>query len=58
MDDTVEKKVEGMAEAIIEEDQQRRAQDLVSTPDEYVASVSDMLRRTCLILPPSGRTGT
>lgn len=31
MEDTVEKKVEGMAETIIEEDQQRRAQDLVST---------------------------
>ncbi|KAI0724988.1 cwf18 pre-mRNA splicing factor-domain-containing protein [Fomitopsis betulina] len=28
MEDTVEKKVEGMAEAVIEEDQQRRAQDL------------------------------
>lgn len=32
MEDTVEKKVEGMAEAVIEEDQQRRAQDLVSVP--------------------------
>ncbi|EPT04081.1 hypothetical protein FOMPIDRAFT_1114933 [Fomitopsis schrenkii] len=28
MEDTVEKKVEGLADAIIEEDQQRRAQDL------------------------------
>lgn len=31
MEDTVEKKVEGLAEAIIAEDAERRAQDLVST---------------------------
>jgi coiled-coil domain-containing protein 12 len=33
MDDTVEKNVQGVAEAIVAEDEERRAQDLVRTID-------------------------
>jgi coiled-coil domain-containing protein 12 len=36
MEDTVEKKIEGVAEAVVAEDEERRAQELVSQKDSYV----------------------
>lgn len=38
MEDAVEKKVEGLAERIIEEDSEKRAQELVSVPLRHECS--------------------
>lgn len=57
--DTVEKNVEGLAEQIIKEDAERRAQDLVSPRWSVAHPVSDMFHyRICTTLLPKGRTGT
>ena len=41
MEDTVEKKVEGLAEQIIAEDAEKRQQDLVSYPFSFGRSLTD-----------------
>lgn len=58
MEDTVEKKVDGLAEQIIAEDAERRAQELVG--HVHVLSggpVAQLQCRICSTLPPNGLIG-
>lgn len=57
MEDTVEKKVEGLAQAIIAEDKERRAQELVRQPIHSPLSHTDILRRIYLTLHQNAPTG-
>lgn len=57
--DTVEKRVDGLAEQIIKEDEERRAQDLVRVVSLYVMQHANMnTLRTCTILHPNVLIGT
>ncbi len=55
MEDTVEKNVEGIAEKIIAEDEQKRAQELVSLCSGYSALLT--CYRTCSTLHRKDPTG-
>lgn len=56
--ETVEKQVEGMAENIIAEDEEKRAQELVHIHLQPLAIQTDKWHRTCSTSLPKDRTGT
>ena len=59
MEDTVEHQVAGLAEKIIAEDAERRAQDLVRPITlPQLGTFQACLGRTCSTLHQNGRTGT
>lgn len=60
-ENTVEKEVEGLAEAIVAEDEERRAEELVSGCFWWILfelQLTRVLRRTCSTSSPSARIGT
>jgi ABC-type uncharacterized transport system ATPase subunit len=59
MEDAVEKNIEGLAEQIIQEDSEKRAQELVSHCQFlYVRNLTMLLCRTCSISLLNEPTGT
>lgn len=57
MEDTVEKKVDGLAEQIIAEDAERRAQELVSRVHILSDAVAHVYLRICSTLLQKGLIG-
>ena len=56
--DTVENQIDGLAEKIIKEDEERRAQELVSFSNIWYHLLLMEQRRTCTTSHLSGQIGT